>query len=253
MDCRFDPAFDTRSASIPDGFRPLRHRAERKPPPVRQDTDHGARAIGGAGGRTRSADLPATNSRDGRERHRSRLQPRCTGLEGHDGNARRAPARRTRRNTLQTEHRPRGCRRSIRLYIEPRFSTHEGTNHDPTRYRGAVPCLVGRAVAALAADPNVGAKSGGLISTWALSNAVTEYPSKSDFLQFLSVHGNWSTPVRISTSSGAPRHTRSRRDAGGWTRVLTRARRRYGRSSLRSFPGRSSGPRGPDRGPGRSI
>ena len=31
------------------------------------------------------------------------------------------------------------------------------------------PCLVGRAVAALAADPNVGAKSGGLFSTWALS------------------------------------------------------------------------------------
>ena len=31
----------------------------------------------------------------------------------------------------------RDCRRSIRLYIEPRFSTHEGTNHDPTRYRGA--------------------------------------------------------------------------------------------------------------------
>ena len=31
------------------------------------------------------------------------------------------------------------------------------------------PCLVGRAVAALAADPNVGAKSGGLFSTWGLS------------------------------------------------------------------------------------
>ena len=31
------------------------------------------------------------------------------------------------------------------------------------------PCLVGRAVAALAADPNVGAKSGGLFSSWALS------------------------------------------------------------------------------------
>ena len=31
------------------------------------------------------------------------------------------------------------------------------------------PCLVGRAVAALAADPNVGRKSGGLFSSWMLS------------------------------------------------------------------------------------
>ena len=31
------------------------------------------------------------------------------------------------------------------------------------------PCLVGRAVVALAVDPNVGAKSGGLFSTWTLS------------------------------------------------------------------------------------
>ena len=31
------------------------------------------------------------------------------------------------------------------------------------------PCLVGRAIAALAADPNVAAKSGGLFSSWALA------------------------------------------------------------------------------------
>ena len=40
---------------------------------------------------------------------------------------------------------------------------------DPYFAASETPCLVGRAVAALAADPNVGAKSGGLFSTWALS------------------------------------------------------------------------------------
>ena len=40
---------------------------------------------------------------------------------------------------------------------------------DPYFAESETPCLVGRAVAALAADPNVGAKSGGLFSTWALS------------------------------------------------------------------------------------
>ena len=32
------------------------------------------------------------------------------------------------------------------------------------------PCFVGRAISALAADPNVGAKSGGLFSSWGLAN-----------------------------------------------------------------------------------
>ena len=40
---------------------------------------------------------------------------------------------------------------------------------DPYFAESETPCLVERAVAALAADPNVGAKSGGLFSTWALS------------------------------------------------------------------------------------
>ena len=40
---------------------------------------------------------------------------------------------------------------------------------DPCFAESETPCLVGRAVAALAADPNVGVKSGGLFSTWALS------------------------------------------------------------------------------------
>ena len=40
---------------------------------------------------------------------------------------------------------------------------------DPHVAESETPCLVGRAVAALAADPDVGAKSGGLFSTWALS------------------------------------------------------------------------------------
>ena len=40
---------------------------------------------------------------------------------------------------------------------------------DPYFAESETPCLVGRAVATLAADPNVGAKSGGLFSTWALS------------------------------------------------------------------------------------
>ena len=40
---------------------------------------------------------------------------------------------------------------------------------DPYFAESETPCLVGRAVAALAADPNVGAKSGGVFSTWRLS------------------------------------------------------------------------------------
>ena len=40
---------------------------------------------------------------------------------------------------------------------------------DPYFAESETPCLVGRAVAALAADPNVGRKSGGLFSSWALS------------------------------------------------------------------------------------
>ena len=40
---------------------------------------------------------------------------------------------------------------------------------DPYFAGSETPCLVGRAVAAMAADPNVGAKNGGLFSTWALS------------------------------------------------------------------------------------
>ncbi len=40
---------------------------------------------------------------------------------------------------------------------------------DPYFAESETPCLVERAVTALAADPNVGAKSGGLFSAWALS------------------------------------------------------------------------------------
>ena len=40
---------------------------------------------------------------------------------------------------------------------------------DPYFAESETPCLVGRVVAALAADPNVGGKSGGLFSSWALS------------------------------------------------------------------------------------
>ena len=45
----------------------------------------------------------------------------------------------------------------------------DAVEKDPFLAESETPCLVGRAVAALAADPNVGAKSGGLYSTWALS------------------------------------------------------------------------------------
>ena len=45
----------------------------------------------------------------------------------------------------------------------------DAVEKDPCFAESETPCLVGRAVAALAADPNVGAKSGGLFSTWALS------------------------------------------------------------------------------------
>ena len=45
----------------------------------------------------------------------------------------------------------------------------DAIEQDPYFAESETPCLVGRAVAALAADPNVSAKSGGLFSTWALS------------------------------------------------------------------------------------
>ena len=40
---------------------------------------------------------------------------------------------------------------------------------DPYFAESETPCYVGRAVAALAADPDVGAKSGGLFSSWGLA------------------------------------------------------------------------------------
>ena len=40
---------------------------------------------------------------------------------------------------------------------------------DPYFAESETPCFVGRAVAALAADPNVGEKSGGLFSSWGLA------------------------------------------------------------------------------------
>ena len=48
-------------------------------------------------------------------------------------------------------------------------SWRDAIQQDPYFAESETPCLVGRAVAALAADPNVGAKSGGLFSSWALS------------------------------------------------------------------------------------
>ena len=45
----------------------------------------------------------------------------------------------------------------------------EAIETDPYFAESETPCLVGRAVAALAADPNVGAKSGGVFATWTLS------------------------------------------------------------------------------------
>ena len=45
----------------------------------------------------------------------------------------------------------------------------DAIEQNPYFAESETPCLVGRAVAALAADPNVGAKSGGLFSSWALS------------------------------------------------------------------------------------
>ena len=44
----------------------------------------------------------------------------------------------------------------------------DAISQDPYFAESETPCLVGRAVAALAADPNVGAKSGGLFSSWTL-------------------------------------------------------------------------------------
>ena len=45
----------------------------------------------------------------------------------------------------------------------------DAIEQDPYFAESETPCFIGRAVAALAADPKVGAKSGGLFSTWALS------------------------------------------------------------------------------------
>ncbi len=45
----------------------------------------------------------------------------------------------------------------------------DAIGEDPYFAESETPCLIGRAVAALAADPNIGAKSGGLFSTWTLS------------------------------------------------------------------------------------
>jgi NAD(P)-dependent dehydrogenase (short-subunit alcohol dehydrogenase family) len=45
----------------------------------------------------------------------------------------------------------------------------DGAAKDPTFIASETPCFVGRAVAALAADPGVASKSGGLYSSWALA------------------------------------------------------------------------------------
>ena len=45
----------------------------------------------------------------------------------------------------------------------------DAIEQDPYFAESETPCMIGRVVAALAADPNVGAKSGGLFSSWALS------------------------------------------------------------------------------------
>ena len=45
----------------------------------------------------------------------------------------------------------------------------DAIREDPYFAESETPCLVGRVVAALAADPNVGAKNGGLFSSWTLS------------------------------------------------------------------------------------
>lgn len=46
----------------------------------------------------------------------------------------------------------------------------EGTKVDPHFIASETPCFVGRAVAALAADPNVAAKAGGVYGSWTLSD-----------------------------------------------------------------------------------
>ena len=45
----------------------------------------------------------------------------------------------------------------------------DAIEEDPYFAESETPCLVGRAIAALAADPDVAAKSGGLFSSWALA------------------------------------------------------------------------------------
>ena len=45
----------------------------------------------------------------------------------------------------------------------------DGAEQDPNFIASETPCFVGRAVAALAADPDVARKAGGLYSSWALS------------------------------------------------------------------------------------
>jgi NAD(P)-dependent dehydrogenase (short-subunit alcohol dehydrogenase family) len=45
----------------------------------------------------------------------------------------------------------------------------EGANRDPHFIASETPCFVGRAVAALAADPQIARKAGGVYSSWALS------------------------------------------------------------------------------------
>ena len=45
----------------------------------------------------------------------------------------------------------------------------DGIEEDPYFAESETPCFVGRAVAALAADPQVGRKTGGLFSSWGLA------------------------------------------------------------------------------------
>jgi len=45
----------------------------------------------------------------------------------------------------------------------------EGIRHDPSFAASETPCFVGRAVVALATDPNVAGKAGGLYSSWGLA------------------------------------------------------------------------------------
>ena len=51
-------------------------------------------------------------------------------------------------------------------------SWREAIEKDEYFAESETPCFVGRAISALAADPNVGAKSGGLFSSWGLARGV---------------------------------------------------------------------------------